>query len=380
MKRYLITLSSLMLAVSSLSAQGLSKAQSQEEQKRIVAQWSQEMKSQTDYITQSKVVVRDTLKMPIAWKVFGEKPDDGYSLFISLHGGGNTLHSINDSQWQNQTVLYQPAEGVYLCPRAPYDDWDMHFKPALDGFYQDIIHYACTHLEVNPDKVYVMGYSAGGDGVWRLAPRMADTWAAASMMAGHPGDVSLLNLRNLPFMVWCGGQDAAYDRNNKCAERIVELDSLRKADPTGYIHEGHIVKGKPHWMDQVDTVAVSWMAQYIRNPYPTKIVWRQEEVMHPHFYWLSVPKKEMARGKEVRLSVKGNNIYLEHCDYNELTFCLNDQIVNLDKPVSVYLGKKRIAKQKVLREKATLERTIRERGDTRYVFPATLTIHLDGKK
>jgi dienelactone hydrolase len=30
-------------------------------------------------------------------------------------------------------------------------------------------------LDVNPNKVYVMGYSAGGDGVWRLAPRMADS-------------------------------------------------------------------------------------------------------------------------------------------------------------------------------------------------------------
>ena len=41
----------------------------------------------------------------------------------------------------------------------------------------------------------VVGYSAGGDGVYQLAPRMADSWAAAAMMAGHPNGVSPLSLR-----------------------------------------------------------------------------------------------------------------------------------------------------------------------------------------
>ena len=36
--------------------------------------------------------------------------------------------------------------------------------------------------EVNPNRVYLMGYSAGGDGVYQVAPRMADTLAAAAMM------------------------------------------------------------------------------------------------------------------------------------------------------------------------------------------------------
>jgi poly(3-hydroxybutyrate) depolymerase len=50
-----------------------------------------------------------------------------------------------------------------------------------------------------------MGYSAGGDGVFQIAPRMADHWAAAAMMAGHPGDAAALNLRNLPFTIFMGG-------------------------------------------------------------------------------------------------------------------------------------------------------------------------------
>lgn len=356
-------------------AQGLKKAEAEKARQEVVEKWIEEIRLQTDYITTQGAITRNGKTMKLLCRKFGEIPQDGYALFISLHGGGNTATQVNDSQWQNQVMLYEPAGAIYACPRAPYDDWDMHFKPGLDEFYQDLIHYAVSHLGVNANKVYIMGYSAGGDGVWRLAPRMADTWAAASMMAGHPGDVGLLNLRNTPFMIWCGAQDAAYDRNKQCAQRGLEMDSLQKATPDGYIHETHIVSGKPHWMDQVDTVAVSWMAQYKRNPYPTDIVWRQEEVLHDQFYYISVPQQEMQRGREVRLSVKGNTITIGKCDYSQLTLGLTDELLNLDKPITVYLNGKRIMKQKVQRSQAVMEKWIRQKGDENYACPAELVIN-----
>lgn len=352
----------------------LDKEQAAAARADVIDHWYGEIRSATDYIAMDRKIIHGDLEMPISCMVFGQKPDDGYSLYISLHGGGNAPKDLNDSQWQNQWHLYRPAEGVYICPRAPYDDWDMHFKPGLDEFYKDIILFAYSHLGVNPDKVYIMGYSAGGDGVWRLAPRMADTWAAASMMAGHPGDVSLVNLRNTPFMVWCGALDSAYDRNRQCSARIAELDSLQNSDPEGYIHEGHIVAGKSHWMDQADTLAVGWMAQYRRNPYPSKIVWRQEEVLHDNFYWVSVPDDEMARGKEVRLSVRDNVISIDRCDYSRLTFGLNDSIVNLDKPVKVKMNDRTIARKKLVRSMETMEKTLHERQDARYAFDSELEV------
>ena len=41
---------------------------------------------------------------------------------------------------------------------------------------------AIVFEDVDPNRVYLLGYSAGGDGVYQLAPRMADRFAAASMM------------------------------------------------------------------------------------------------------------------------------------------------------------------------------------------------------
>nr|MCS5660786.1 hypothetical protein [Dehalococcoidia bacterium] len=47
--------------------------------------------------------------------VFGEKPKNGRSLFISMHGGGGAPPKVNESQWRNQMRLYKPKEGIYLC-------------------------------------------------------------------------------------------------------------------------------------------------------------------------------------------------------------------------------------------------------------------------
>ena len=234
--QYILSLLFVLLPLLSLSAQNLTRAQAEQEAQAITTQWIADTKSKYQQAWENKHLILNGKIMPFWYTTYGTKPADGYSLFISLHGGhggGNAPAQINDSQWENQKRLYQPQNSVYLAPRAPYDDWDMWFKPTLDSFYATLIQMCVAYLDVNPDKVYLIGYSAGGDGVWRIAPRMADTWAGASMMAGHPGDVSLLNLRNTPFMVWCGALDAAYNRNRECTQRGVELDSLHTADPNG---------------------------------------------------------------------------------------------------------------------------------------------------
>ena len=372
--QYVLSLLLALLSIS-LSAQNLTRAQAEQEAQSLAVQWKQDIKAQYQQAWQNRHLIVGTKIMPFWYTTYGTKPADGYSLFISLHGGGNAPSQLNDSQWENQKQLYKPQNSVYLAPRAPYDDWDMWFKPDLDQFYAALIQMCVAYLDVNPDKVYLIGYSAGGDGVWRMAPRMADTWAGASMMAGHPGDVSLLNLRNTPFMVWCGALDVAYNRNKECAQRGAELDSLHQADPNGYFHQTHIVEGKPHWMDLEDAAALPWLQQYQRNPYPTHIVWRQEEVTHPHFYWLTAPADQLQRGKTVRLTLKGNTVNISQCDYTQLTLHFNDQLVNLDKPITIRMNGKTLFKGKLSRTLANLQSSLAERNDLRYMFSAQVTVN-----
>ena len=372
-------------APGTMAGKGLSRTESDKVREQVVSEWMKQTRDAFGPMflsgqLEGLCVSNGDDRMPIWFTVYGSAPMGDRSLWISLHGGGGTTQEVNNGQWDNQKRLYQPEEGVYVAPRAPVNAWDMWCQAPIDVLYEKLIQAMVACHGVNPDKVYLMGYSAGGDGVWRMAPRMADRWAAASMMAGHPGDVSLVNLRNLPFMIWCGANDAAYDRNKLCAERGLEMDSLERDCPGGYRHKTYIMPGKGHWMDREDRAALPWMRQYVRNPYPHDIVWQQEAVLRPSFYWLQVPRDEMQRGRQVRLSVEGNVINISRCDYDHLTLYLCDELVNLDKAVTVKLNGRRVFKGKVPRREDVMRQTMGERGDPRYCFPAMVEIKCEGGK
>lgn len=341
--------------------------------------WRTQMQQRHKDALEKEVFKRGDLQMKFKAITYGEKPSDGRSLYISMHGGGATATRVNNQQWSNQIRLYRPDEGVYVAPRAPWDDWNMWFKPGMEEFFEMLIQAAVASMDVNPDKVYLLGYSAGGDGVWRMAPRMADRWAAASMMAGHPGEASQVNLRNTPFMIWMGEKDAAYNRNGLAVKHGAIMDSLQRADSEGYIHETHIIEGKGHWMERIDTLAIDWMAKHRRNPYPDKIVWRQEEVTRKAFYWLSVPEQECRHKATVVARREGNVIDILESDYSRLTIYLNDEMVDLDKPVTVRYNGKKLFKGKLRRTIGNMVSTLNERGDLRYMFPAMVEVELPQK-
>lgn len=354
----------------------LSKADSDEAAYIIDSLWLAKSASELGPQWQRMTITHDSIKLACACRVFGAAPADGRSLYISMHGGGHCPKEVNDEQWMNQIYLYEPAEGVYIAPRAPWNTSDLWHRKGLDELLEDVIR-ACVVFEgVNPNKVYLMGYSAGGDGVWRLAPRMADKWAATSMMAGHPGESSQINLINTPFMIWMGENDHYYDRNILAKEKAQVMDSLSAAHPGKYPHSNNIIKDKGHWMDLVDAAALGWMAQYRRAPYPKQVVWRQEFVTREHFYWLTAPADEVEQGKTVIANIDGNVINIEQCDYSKLTIYLNDHLVNLDKKVTIRYKGKKIARVKPQRTIANLHSSLNLRNDRCYAFPCIIDVEM----
>jgi len=317
--------------------------------------------------------------MPFWFKTFGEAPANGRSLYISLHGGGGAPAAVNDQQWENQKRLYAPKEGVYLVPRAPTNSWNLWHQAHIDRFFTRLIENFVVFENVNPNRVYVLGYSAGGDGVYQLGPRMADTWAAASMMAGHPNDARPDSLLNTPFSIQVGALDSAYRRNEVAVKWGKQLDDLQKASPNGYKHFAKLREGKGHWMEREDAMAIPWMAKYTRDPFPRRVVWLQDAETHERFYWLAVRGESIKGRSRIVANINDQTVTIESSTVPEVVILLNDNMLDLDSDVTIVFGETTLYQGRIVRNRTVIERTLNERGDPTGIFCAEIIAKIPQK-
>jgi hypothetical protein len=322
-----------------------------------------------------EIVIGD-LRMPFWYRSFGEAPADGRSLYISMHGGGGAPAAVNDQQYENQKRLYKPEEGIYLVPRAPTNTWNLWHEQHIDDFFDRLIVNLIVFENVNPNRVYLMGYSAGGDGVYQLAPRLADRLAAAAMMAGHPNESRPEGLRNIGFTLHMGANDGAYNRNTVAAEWGRRMKALQEQDPTGYAHEVTLHEGLGHWMQLKDAVAVPWMAKFQRNIWPTKVVWVQDDVRHSRFYWLQVNSEQAKAGDGVTAEIADGALRILSSTPDELTLLLSDALLPLDKPVVVMHPSGARTEHKLERTAGVLAAALQDRGDVAGLYSAVLKVQL----
>ncbi|HCQ37963.1 MAG TPA: polyhydroxyalkanoate depolymerase [Verrucomicrobiales bacterium] len=315
-------------------------------------------------------------EMKFLERTFGKAPETGRSLWISMHGGGGAPPRVNDQQWQNQIRLYAPGEGIVVAPRAPTDTWNLWHQGHIDDLFDRLIANFVITRGVDPNRVYLMGYSAGGDGVYQLAPRMADRFAAAAMMAGHPNNASPLGLRNLPFMIFMGGKDGAYSRNKVAAKWGITLGELREADPGGYDHKATIYPQHGHWMNGDDREALPWMITKTRDPWPQRVVWNQSGRTHERFYWLQVPKEAAKGGRKIEAEVQGQEVMIRPGGAKEIIVRLSDQLVDLDKVVTVKADGVEVFKGKLDRQARVIWESLKQRPDPRSAATAELRLKL----
>ena len=335
--------------------------------KEIIVTRSDEMEDQVIKLKDKKI------KFDI--KHFGEQGEDGWSLFISLHGGGGTTESENNRLWNRHKTLYELEDGILFTPRSPSNTWNMWFQSHVDTFFNRIIQNMIAFHNVDPNKIYIMGRSAGGDGIYQVAPRMADRFAAAAMSAGHPNDSSPLGLRNTAFTIHMGENDSLYNRNDMAVKWGNDLKKLNEEDPEGYRHYIKIYENKGHWMDNLEASALDWMSDFIRNPYPSKVVWKQGNVLHKRFYWLR--NEDPSFGDLIECNIDDQIITVLSSSSSKITIQLNDDLVDMDREITVnYLGRQ-LFKGFVYRDIDIIKRSIREYGDPKSVYYGEIRLTLD---
>ncbi len=337
-------------------------------------------------------------------QVFGEPDENGYPLYIALHGGGQgDKPDFNDSQWQHMGIYYARSvkHGVYVNTRGVRDTWDTHANPESYPLYDRLIENMVAFYQVDPNRVYICGFSAGGDGVYLVGPRMADRFAAMNMSAGHHNYTSILNLRNTPIRLQVGMNDGAYNRNVVTVEY---MDLLNKLSYTygGYVHDGFVHKDRGHnfkdWAEEeqlvlanpqkwvvdgssegrlADTNVIRFLNRHRRNALPEKIVWdlgnRAPQRSVESFFWLRASKEVEEGIIIVRIEKETNRIVVEqNTTGKNFEVLYNEEMLDLSKPVEIVGadGETRVVETEISWD--LLRETTYERGDWNYQFVASV--------
>ena len=313
---------------------------------------------------------------PYVLKKVGKKPEGGWPLFVAMHGGGGVPKEFNDSQWRHMQIYYRehPELGgyLYLALRAPTDEWNGFYTSYMYPLMARLIGNFLRFEDVNPNRVFAMGYSHGGYGAFAMGPTMPDRFAGvhASASAPTPGESPAVNLHNLDFSFMIGERDTAYGRAERCQAFAKELDQLRGDREGVYRTRFEWKEGVGHGgLPDRDKIVELYPLQ--RRPHPTELVWHPTNGGVVDHYWLHVPKAKA--GQKIRATiVDRRQIRIESEGVEELELWLDGRLVDLAARLTIeWNGKSRevssrpslryLAQSLVAREDPELSATVRIR-------------------
>jgi hypothetical protein len=104
--------------------------------------------------------------------------------------------------------------------------------------------------------------------------------------------------------------------------------------------------------------------QHRRQPWPHKVVWVQDDVVHRRFYWLQIPLDAPITDRaRITATIEANTITVTGDVPPGLQLRLSDALLDLDQPLTVLVNGKEVFSGKAVRQAAVLRESLEERAD-----------------
>lgn len=190
-----------------------------------------------------------SLQLPFGWS---EK--ERYPLVVYLHGSGTDnpvqwLTTIFDNSGQDTLFRNQPIDPVAVPSihrafvLAPWARGNSMYRGPAQADVLQAIDEVQRNWKIDPDRIYISGFSMGCSGAFEIATRYPDRFAGALLAAGF-GEWSATarrdwrdNLRTMPLVVWCGELDSMHDNARQFAAQ---------AQTDGFRIQSRFVPNTPH--------------------------------------------------------------------------------------------------------------------------------------
>jgi predicted esterase len=318
--------------------------------------------------------------MPYTLKHVGEKPEGGWPVFITMHGGGGAPKQVNDSQWRIMQRYYMPgAQGkdlIYIALRAPNDKWNGFYDDYVYPLVGQVIRQLLVCEDVNPNRIHLMGYSHGGYGAFTIGPKMPDRFASIHSSAAAPtdGQTSAKTLRNTVFTFMIGERDTAYGRLSRCVAFDKKIAKLRGQRDDMYPVTMELKKGFGHG-GLPDRGKIASMYKHVRKPVPAAVHWAMTDSVITQLNWLQVD--EPGRKQEVFAACKENVVSLMITGRSDTTVLLDGRLVDMTKPVAFHVNGVAKRSRSVAAKLITLCETLWQTGDPELMFEAKVKLNVE---
>ncbi|TKS60381.1 MAG: hypothetical protein EWM72_01419 [Nitrospira sp.] len=315
------------------------------------------------------------------------QPSKGYGLVVCLHGAGFT-GDVYLERWQARLG----DDYLLACPTYLSGAW---FSRRAEELVLATIQHTRRHYHVDPDRIFLTGMSNGGIGAWLIGMHNAPLFAGiAPMASGLDGVLMpfLANLRNTPIYIIHGEKDQVMPVE---LSRTISRELATLGIPHVYREHQreHPIAGGHYFPTEELSDFVTWLNRQRREPLPTKLTVVREASHFQPFSWLRldstdsiaafsddlVDKRDerIKRREYAKLDaaiVAMNRIEVKSERVQRYSLFLNDQLIDLSKPLTVSTNGTVSFEELVTLSLETLLRQARLRQDPRQLFPIHLTI------
>ena len=333
-------------------------------------------------LTIQGVVYPLSISIPLTYQ-----PAKSYGLVVCLHGAGFT-GDVYLERWRARLG----DDYLLACPTYPSGAW---FARRAEELVLATIQYASRRYHVDPDRIFLTGMSNGGIGAWLIGMHHAPLFAGIAPMASGLDDVLmpfLANLRNTSIYMIHGAKDQVMP---------VELSRSisRELGALGYPHvyrehqHEHPIAGGHYFPREELPALVTWLNRQRREPLPKKLTVVREASHFQPFNWLRLEatdpiasfSEDLVDKRDERVNrreyakldaaiVGPNRIEVKAEHVQRYGLFLNDQLVDLSKPLTVLTNGHVSFNGLVTPSLETLLRQSRRRQDPRRLFPIHQTI------
>ena len=232
------------------------------------------------------------LDLPRGWD-----PKQAYPLSIGLHGTGpdNALAYPSFALGPRDKAPTPDPKRVPMINLTPWGRGNRGWRGDAERDLFEAIASVKTFATLDPDRWYITGHSAGGDGSWAIVQHTPDLWAAAgmqsgSMLSGRPEWGLIENMKYVPFHILIGEKDPLPNRipDSKEAYRLLK----EMGDETELV----IAPGAGHYPLPADALEEQdrWMKKFVRKR-PTKFSFTIDQAQHNGVWGIKVPMNAWER-------------------------------------------------------------------------------------